>query len=748
MKIRRVLLSTIASSAALCGVQPSVAQDAVKAPEADQGADIVVVTAQRFSESLERVPLAVTKLDADDLNRSDIKNLDSLQFYVPGLVSGFGTSFTTLRGVGTSQPGSAVEAGVATNIDGIYVGRASATQSYFDLDSIEVLRGPQGTLYGRNATGGAINIISARPTDEFHAGLTAIAGNFDRQRAEGFVSGPIFDGLSGRLAVMSDRRESFVDNIVPGGPEIRGEDAEGARASVRLVPTPDGPTFDLIVDYTHIDSSGNVPSYISWVMPASAPTPQLFTTDPTKVAQTIDNRTEREMWGANLTASFNVGDLTLRTITGYRESQRDALSSGQPTSDNRSYTVTDEHADQFSQEVQLLSDYDSKLRWVAGLYYFTESVDATYETKAFLDDLPVLLLFGIPNFTLFPVRYEETLPQNFRSESWAAYAQGTYSISDTLRATVGIRYTRDSKVGTGGAVDARVVDLSGALGVLLSGPALGGPASVDADWEAVTPKVGVEWDVSPNTLLYASATRGYKPGNSNLTYLSEPVRPEFVWAYEAGLKTRLFDDRVRLSVGAYHYDYTDMQVFGVVARPGGGFAAGFLNAAEATIDGVDLEVIATPIDGLDINASYGYLDATYGSFLNGDEFLDPNVLAPAAATQLEGNTLQRAPRDTLNIGAQYTVNMGELDLVPRVEYSYRSKVYASEFEHEQTAQDSYSLWNARLSLISLQGWRLAAFGNNLSNEHYFGVVNESQAGRASGVYASPRTYGLEFGINF
>jgi len=520
---------------------------------------------------------------------------------------------------------------------------------------------------------------------------------------------------------------------------------------LRFGAKPGGARLDVIVDYTKISSAGNVPQYISGGIAASAPAPRVFTTDPSKVAQSIDNRSDREMFGANVTASIPLGELTFRSISGYRTNERGALSSGLPTSDNRSFTITDESARQFSQEFQILSSDEGRFKWVAGAYYFQERVDAGYETKAFLADLPVLLLFGIPNFTLFPVRYEEFLPQNFKSKSWAAYAQGTYSFTQTLRGTAGIRYTRDSKVGTGGAVDARLVDLTpGGLGVLLSGPLLGGAASVDDSWEAVTPKVGVEYDVTPSTLAYASATRGYKPGNSNLTYGSPSVRPEFVWAYEAGLKSKLFDNRAQLNLAAYHYDYTDMQVFGVVARPGGGFSAAFQNAAEAKISGVDVELLARPIERLQVNVTYGYLDAKYGQFLKSDEFLDANVLAPATPINLDGRRLQRAPEHTVNLGAEYAAPLGgSFELTPRVEYSYRSKTFPTEFEHPETAIPGYSLWNARLTLRKTDAnWRVAIFGNNLADEQYFAIVNESQAGAASGTYGAPRTFGIEVGATF
>lgn len=717
--------------------------------ESDEGIKEIIVTATRRETALDSTPLAVTQLSAEQLAQSDIRSVDSLQFFVPGLVSGNGTAFTTIRGVGTSQLGSVVEGGVATNVDGVFIGRASAVQTYFDLDSVEVLRGPQGTLYGRNATGGVINLNSARPTDKFEAAFTGLVGNYDRRRLEGMVSGPLDGGFSARFAMVSDRRSSYLKNIVPGGPKVRDDDVLGARGSLRYKPSEDGPVFDLILDYTRIDGAGNLPQFISGTIAASAPAPRLITTDPDEVTLGIDARSKREYFGANFTASIPIGDLTVRSITGYRTSQRNTLSNNMATSDPRSFTITDEHANQFTQELQLLGPDDGSFQWVAGLYYFREQVRGDYTTKAFLADVPLLVIFGIDptNFTLFPWRYEEFLPQHFTSQSWAAYAQGTYSLTDQLRVTVGARYTRDKKVGTGGAADARLVDLSG---IFPNIPAGGGLASVDKSWGAFTPKVGVEFEVADGTMIYGSITRGYKPGNANLTFNSPLVTPEFLWAYESGLRARLFDNRAQLNVTGYVYDYKDMQVFSVV--PGattGSFSAAFINAASAKMKGIDVEFRAQPVRGLELNAAYGYLDAKYGDFISTDEFAKPNVFAVAAPQNVRGNTLQRAPKHTLNLGVQYTANIGNVQLIPRVEMSYRSEIFATQFNTASTVQSGYTLYNARFTLTSRSDvWRAAIFGNNLSNKRYFALVSEGTAGTANGVYGAPRTFGLEVSFKY
>jgi len=734
--------STHSDTAVAAGQEQGTAAPASTQGTSQVALEEVVVTAQRRTESLARTAIAVTKLDGEKLRENDVRSIADMQYYVPGLVfSQNGASFTTLRGVGTSQPGSAVEAGVATNLDGVYIGRTSAAMPYFDLGSIEVLRGPQGTLYGRNATGGAINIISARPTEDLQAGLDAIAGDYSRRRIEGFVSGPLTDTTRGRVAMVWERRDSYLDNVDPAGPDMRDDEVKGARGTFVFEPDASDLSVSFTADYQETKSAGMVPQFVIGGLSVTAPQPALLSKDPTEVTQSLDNFLDRDNWGVNLTIQAPVAGLSFRSITAYRDHQLDSLGSLSPSNDPRFLSLGSEEAWQFSQEFQLLSDDDSRIKWVAGLYYYKESVLAVYETTALLFDVPVA-----PGFYL-PLGYQEVLTQDFDNESIAAFGQLTYPVTERLRLTGGVRYTKDYKDGTGGG-PARVFDLAN-TGFFPDIP-VGGDASVDDSWDAFTPKFGVEYDVSTG-LVYASATRGYKPGNSNLTVGSPPVDPEFVWAYEAGYKARLLENRLQANFAAYYYDYTDMQVFGIVQNSSGSVTAAFQNASSSTITGFDFELLARPIENLDLNLSYGYLDTEFGDFLKTDSFTNTDPLGLSGVQpkvlNLEGNTLPLAPKHTLNMGASYRFTTGSFAITPRVEYTYRSEMYFSEFNHPETMQPSYDFWNARLEFAPVDGnWRVALFGRNLGNAQYLERAIEGSNFNAYGFYAAPETYGVEFGL--
>lgn len=706
----------------------------------DGGLPDIVVTANRRAEDSQRVSLAVTKLDTEELIRSNIRSVADLQFFVPGLVfSQNGAAFTTLRGVGTSQPGSAVEAGVATFVDSVYIGRASAVQAYYDLESVEVLRGPQGTLFGRNATGGAILINSAKPTEDLSAGLIAGYGNYNRVNIEGFASGSLGGGFSARIAGIIDERDSYRTNIVPDGPKIPGDELNAIRGTLQYQPEGSELVLRLVADYQSFSSAGQLPQNFlgaASVSP-SAPPGTIFTTDPHRTAQSLPNRADRESWGLNYTMEAPIGSLTLRSITGYRENKWRAENSLSTSSDPRSFTRTDETASQFSQEIQLLSDDQNRLKWVVGAYYYREDAIGRYDLQVV--SIEQLQLF--PGFSTGPIQFRQNLTQDISSQSYAVFGEANYSLTDRFRVILGARYTRDDKKGRG-LDDSSLVDLGGILGTI----PIGGIATVDDSWDAFTPKLALEYDLAEQTLLYASVTRGFKPGNSNLTVGQNPVRPEFIWAYEAGLKARAFDNRAQFNLVGFYYDYTDLQAFGVISTGNGGLSAGFQNAAAATVKGFEAEVLAQPIPNLTLSGFYAYLDATYDRFTNTDSFQD--ALAPPTVV-LDGNTMPRSPKHTINLAAQYDASVGNFTVSPRVEFVHRSKMYFSEFERDLTAQPAFSLWNARLTVGPERGnWSVAIYGRNLTDEAYFETVNEGPNGNAGAFYGAPRTYGVELRLRY
>lgn len=746
--MRAKLLSGTAL-AILCAVGAS-SVSAQPAGGSDQTVEKVVVTATKRSTDLQKTPEAITALNRDQMKRSGVNSISDLQFQVPGLVfSQNSAAFTTLRGVGTAQPGGMVEAGVATHIDGVYIGRTFGTRdSYFDLQRIEVLRGPQGTLYGRNATGGSINIITARPQEEFEAQVGATFGNYERVGVEGYVTGPIDDGkLLGRLAFYSNDRDGFLENLA-GGPRLRDDNVKAGRGSLTYMPG-DNWQFDLIADFTRKDYSGDINQNLFGTISPTAPIGTIATTDPTKVATVKPNATLRDTWGVNLTATKSFEDVEFKSITAYRNYYLNAVADLNATTDPRPFgTITQkEKSRQVSQEFNLASADEGRFQWVAGLYGYYEVVRADFN--------PIFTILDIPGNPFFPpvnvvVIDNQILPQHFQSSSLAAFGQGTYSLTDDFRATLGLRYTRDHKNGVANGLDTLIELEGGGLGSLFIGAplpfALPYTPTVDTSWYALTPKFGLEYDLAENALLYGSVTRGYKAGNSNLSLgNTKAVRPEYVWSYELGLKSQLFDNRVRANFDLFYYDYTDFQAFGII--PGSSTAvAAFENAASATVKGFDAELVAKPVEGLELNLAYAFVDAEFGDFFTTDSF---RFGFAAPVENLKGRVMPRAPAHTLNLGAQYEVQMDGFSIIPRVELTHRSRIYYSNFQHRETSQDPYSTYNARLTFVTNDGrWYGALFVKNITDEHYLENVNEAPGGAAAAFYSEPRTWGLELTATF
>jgi iron complex outermembrane receptor protein len=642
-----------------------------------------------------------------------------------------------------------VEAGVATHVDGVYVGRTFGTRdAYFDLQRVEVLRGPQGTLYGRNATGGSINIITARPQEAFEAQVGTILGDYERVGFEGYVTGPISEGkLLGRLAFFSNDRDGFLENLA-GGPDLRDDNVKAGRLSLTYTPGDDW-QFDLIADYSRKDYSGDITQNLFGTISPTAPIGTISSTDPTKVATNKPNATVRDTWGVTLMSGKKLDGMDFKSTTAFRDYSIRAVGDLNATTDPRPFgtILQNEQAHQVSQEFNLASTDAGPFQWVAGLYGYYEVVRADFNPV-----FPVIDLSGNPVFPPVDVVVidSQVLPQHFQSSSLAAYGQGTYSVTDDLRATVGLRYTRDHKNGSAMGADTLIELAGGGLGSALLGLplpfTLNYTPTIDNSWYALTPKAGLEYDLGETALLYGSVTRGYKSGNSNLSLgNTKVVKPEYVWSYELGLKSQLFDNKLRANFDVFYYDYTNFQAFGIA--PGSGTAVAiFENAASASVQGFDMELLARPVDRLEMNLAYSYVDAEFGDFLSTDSFLF-GFAAPVE--NLKGRAMPRSPTHTLNVGAQYEIPMTGFSLTPRVEFMHRSRIYYSNFQHRSTSQDPFSTVNARLTMVTDDGrWYGALFVKNVTDEHYLENVNETPGGGASAFYGEPRTIGVEISTSF
>lgn len=671
--------------------------------------DEVIVTAERRSSSAQDVPITMNAFSEDMLQRAGIENSNDLQRLTPGLVvSSIQMQFQPyLRGIGSENISVASDSTVAVNIDDVYIARpAAAAQEFYDIERIEVLKGPQGTLYGRNATGGAINIFTNEPTRDFDAKADIELGNEAHSRIRGTLNGPLTDKLSARLSVLRIDGDGFYKDHVSGRDDIAGEDVWGARAKL-LYELSDRTNVSVGFDYLSDESAKT-----------AILTPELRDGDPIAVQAggTVDRDNpfnvwlnikpieENESYGGSLKVTHDLDTATFKSITGLRRSETYFEQDIDNTDNDFLQQFVSADSKSFSQEFQLGGETDGGINWVVGLFYFEEDADS---------DLDIRIAGGA--VTVEPIA-------DLESTAYAAYGQVTWPIGDRLELIGGLRYSYDEK-------EQDLVFLTN-----------GSPEYLHSkkDWSAWTPRAGFRYQLTDEVNVYFTASRGFRSGGFNsFAYQPEPYDPEFIWSYEAGIKSDLAGGRARLNAAVFYYDYTDLQV----TQYAGAAALGtIVNAADAEIKGAELDLILAPVAGLELNLGVSYLDASFEKFIT----VDPDN--PEVGDQdLSGNSLPRAPEWTGNLGGQYTVQAGDYGtVVVRADYTYKDGFWFDAFNREHVSQESYGLVDARISFDHSSGkWGLGLYGRNLGDETY--AVNAIRNAGLFGtvkVLGTPRTHGL------
>jgi iron complex outermembrane receptor protein len=765
--VRAAVRLTLATTALCSTIAPAAAQSA-------GGLEEVTVTARRFEESLQEAPVAVSAFGQEALEARSITNLEDIGRYVPNMqffpngIAGGSSGQPFIRGVGQFDFMITTDPGVAIYLDGVYLARSLGNLlDLVDVERIEVLRGPQGTLYGKNTIGGAINVVSRRPGNETELFGEVRVGDYDRIDARASVSLPVIeDRLAIRLAASTKNADGYGERLLTGE-DMGDDDSTAFQAVVDWQPT-DALDVTLAFDRTDVDQAFAV-THTEEINPA-APLQGLYnalvapydsryiTDDPYRSNATGLNSNEQDIWGASLTLSWQLGDLTLKSISGYRDQEQTFGTDpdGSPETIVDELDTTDQN--QFSEELQLSgTSFGDRLRWVTGLYYFEEDADGLMDVTllpgifAAFEGLPgpfIPLAPGVtcppppdvplpcaggagnPLNTIFDLTRIITLEQ--QTESFAAYAQASYQLTDPLSVTVGLRYTKEDK------------DFSTSLYLPTSQIFLIPPTDRSDSWSDVSPRLGVEYHASDDVLLYASAAKGFKSGGfngrgSNANEVNA-YEPEELWSYEVGIKSEWWERRVRLNAAAFFNDYEDLQFTTQTVAPDGTQVVLVGNAAKAEISGFEVELAAAPIDALNIGITVGYLDSKYTE-------IDDSVQTITLDSELIG-----APEWTASASADFTVPLAEwAEIVLRSDYTYRSKTYFDAANTESVAQDGYGLWNAALTLQSpAQRWALTAGVLNVADEEYrvTGVGVLDSLGFASAIYGRPREWYVQASARF
>ena len=702
----------------------------------------VTVTAQRQVSTAQKTPIAMEVFDGKALAAAGVSNVQELSNLAPGLsfTEVDGESNLSLRGISSNDTTEIGDPAVVISSDGFFVNRPYALNyAFYDVSRVEVLKGPQGTLYGRNAVGGVVNILTAQPVDQFAASTSVEYGSFNTVNVSGMVNLPLTDDLAIRTAFLTQRHDGYRDNTVTGisGLTQRGDDEDSQSARIEVAYHPGDHFRGLVTfQFLHAGGVGSVEYETPWVFDSAGylvqskpniPNAENF---PVQAPASLDTTDYQTRWQFSyeglpygLTATYLGG---FDKLVWHHSS--DESPPGEPTN-----FVQNEYPDTTNQELRLASAPDKRLTWQAGFFYFEEDSHNLYSYSQPIGGTPLIAF----NFPLV------------KSASVAEYGQASFNITDTVKITGGARYTADKKSRDG----------TFTLFFLPGPPALSQYGKTDSS--KTTFHGALEWSPTAVNLLYAKYDTGYKAGGFNsggagpADYLV--YAPETLKAYDFGSKNRFLNDTLQLNVDLFHYDYTDLQVLQYVPT----FASGssVTNAKGAKINGV--EVQGTALLGAigRVDAEVDYLDAYYTDFLDGpveplNPALFPNCSGPLGAQncQLKGNTLPHSPRFTMVFGFKHDFDVRAGTLTAGVNTRFVTKQYFDAFNLPDTTQSSYNLTNLDLTFSPNSGKsELQAYVRNIGNTVIFTDAELYGAGGTNAyqyAFAPPRTFGIRYTQRF
>ncbi len=801
-RIRRAVRSILLTAA-----MPAVA---VAEPAARTVAlEEVVVTAQKRSENVQNVPISISAFSGEYLERLSAERVADVMDYAPNVSRSSGPTggadgFFFIRGVGQVDNSAAVDPGVGVYVDEVYLGRVQgASLDLLDVERVEVLRGPQGTLFGRNTIGGAISVVTADPGEELESKARLTVGSRDKLDALLSVNLPLGDTTGAKVSMFSRNQDGWAQGVVKGGDFGRVEDY-GGRARFVWQPT-EAFSARVTVDATRRDGSpasnslqafnsraactvagsrppatipGTTPSCVPFPVPA-APPGQTAASDLladanfdrdrsfNSVPPDLDERSN----GAALQLSWELGAVELKSITSYRTLKQKSFAD----LDGTGYSLYDASflvdQKQFAQEFQFNGQaFDERLNWVLGLYVFQEDIEndtaicvGTNRPATLPNGQPIALPPAFPggpprvapgSATRYDGRCVSFGNQiDLSIDSIAAFANTRFEMTDRVAATLGLRWTRDTKDQIFNSFTdnrAGVATLTGIppLGAVAGavGPGVAPPPGLQPvpfrykkTWSEVTPRVGLDFKLSDDVLLYGSYSRGFKSGGfgARATPLApiKPYDPEAVDNIEIGFKSEFADRRVRLNAAVFLAKYRDIQL--LILDPA---TAQFetRNGGDNEMKGIEIELRARPLKGLDLNVALGWLDNEYTRFA-GVAQIDP------------GDKLPNSPEYTLDVGAEYRWQIGENVLGLRADWNYRAEHWFQALNNPLDRQGGYGLVNARTTFeIPGRDLTLAVFGLNLADKNYFVTRNDTRSdlGVATGIFAPGREWGIELSARF
>lgn len=692
--------------------------------------DDVTVTARRVQESLQDVPVAVTSFSREELEDAQAENLDSLKGAVPNmnLVQGRGSASSAniyIRGIGQPDALQTFDPGVGVYVDGVYMSRIQgALLSLHDVERIEVLRGPQGTLYGKNTIGGAVNVITRRPDEVTSGEFRVLAGDYSATSASTYFKGALSARTNASFSALYRLDNGFVTDAQTGQ-HYNDRDNTSMRFLLSSQLS-DRLSLDFSLDYTDQENAltlgrSEAPlialDFADLTSPVLLNLPSSDEYDFTgRTSFTDDENQELRHMGASFTLNYNLNDnWDLKSITAYRDLDSDSFIDIDATELELGDVFVGVDQQQVSQELQFLFNNNSGFNAVLGMFYMQEDVPSMQE--AYADDF---LLFGG-----VPLDFLRTIDDDLETTSYAFFAQGNWALSDRWGLTAGIRYSKDEK-------DYRRTTSTFST----AGPFLEGTfAFADSDsWDSVTPMVSFDYQINDSNMLYASASKGFKSGGFNGRANAESdvssFDPETVWTYELGGKSQFLDNRLRLNYAIFTSDYEDFQAR--VAEDISSFPV--INAAELDISGAELELTWLLNASTTVYSSIGYLDSEYKKFF---DFRQPDL-------DRSDDVPPFSPDWTFRIGMNHAVYLdGGAAIRFGLNGNYTGDMYLSVDNQEALTQDDYWLFNAyAIYDFANPAWSITIGGKNLTDEVYKIDAQEfsSVANIQTAYYGDPRTW--------
>jgi len=671
-----------------------------------QAIDEVVVTARKREESLQETPVSVMAFGGDDLAQQNVSDLKGLDIKLPnvaiggaGGVGGTNAAFY-VRGIGTSRNAVNQESAVALYVDDAYYGRSDgALLAVMDVAQIEVSRGPQGTLFGRSATAGAIRYITNKPNyDELEGKIEATLGSENRRDLKGVINVPLGDAAAVRVTAATLNQDGYVDGFF-SGKDYGDVGSDMVRTYFGWQATND---LEILasVDYTRMDSNGGASTLLAVddshprsLIPAEAAAGFDARTLPVGEYDTSfqagDNFYESDNIGLALTFNWTLSDsLDFKSSTNWRDADIEGAYDTDATHAILSQQGPFERdLNMFSQEFQLSgTSVDDALNWVGGVFYYNEESTETRLVQSGVNA-------GIPMSST-------RITNPYEVESLAAFGQGTYDLTDTWSVTAGLRYTRDEKTITADELNAAGVSKMANLG---------GPVTRDDTWSAVSGRLSLEWQAAEDIFLFGSYARGFRAGGFNdrirtnlpndffgITDFDEEVLD----MYELGIRSEFFDHRVRLNLTAFYGEFSDMQISTLL--PGTNRAV-VKNAGEAELKGIEGELIWAINDVLTLDSTFGLLDTEY------------TKLNPTVTSVTLDSDFARAPEASFSLGLE--ADLGEV--VGRIDYGWKDDFRTVEGDSTHIAQAAYGLLSANITYAPEgANWSISVFGTNLTDEEY------------------------------